>query len=510
MSEQIIKVKSLPGIKRDGTQFEGDNYVDGQWVRFDRGFPRKIGGYYSISKYLSEVSRALHAYTQNNLTYVHSGSASYLENFYIQNNSTSVIYNRTPASGFTASADNMWQFDVMRKSVGADNNKIIAQVAPNLLDITSTSAGAIFTGDLTATTALAAVTLPTDGDASGGIVVLHPYLFFYGVDGYVGWSVPGDPTDLSGTGSGAANVTGQKVLRGMPLRGGPGNSPSGLFWSADALIRCSFVGGDSIFQFDTISAESSLMGANAVIEYDGVFYWAGVDRFLMFNGVVREIPNMLNKNYFFDGLNYTYRQKVFAFKVPRFGEIWWCYPRGDATECTHAVIYNVREDTWYDTALPESGRSAATSPSVFRKPLLTGVLPNSSNKYKLWVHESGTDAIDGTQQQPILSFFETADFALPTTTGESRALTVRIVEPDFVQSGDIEAVVTGRFNARSQAVDSAALTIVANPTTAQEVIRFKDQRRLLRFRFTSNCIGGDYQTGQILAHVLPGDERAYG
>ena len=96
-----------------------------------------------------------------------------------------------------------------------------------------------------------------------------------------------------------------------------------------------------------------------MVDYDGVFYWIGTDRFLMFNGVVREVPNALNLNYFFDGLNYSQRQKVFAVKVPRFGEIWWMYPRGDAIECTHAIIYNVRENTWYDTPLPNGGRSAA-------------------------------------------------------------------------------------------------------------------------------------------------------
>ena len=38
--------------------------------------------------------------------------------------------------------------------------------------------------------------------------------------------------------------------------------------------------------------------------------------------VVREIENTLNVNWFFDNLNGAQRQKVFGFKVPRFGEIW--------------------------------------------------------------------------------------------------------------------------------------------------------------------------------------------
>jgi hypothetical protein len=243
MPENIIKIQSLPGIKRDGTRFEGDQYVDGQWVRFQRGLPRKIGGYRTINKYLSEVSRSMIGYSENNLTYVHSGSASKLQRFYIDdNNNTSVISDRTPASGFTADANNMWQFDVMHPYGAGETTKLIAQVATNLGSIVNRSTGALFYGDLTGSATLTQITLPTDGVADGGLVVLGPYLFFFGSGGYIGWSVAGSVTDLSGTGSGAINATGQKIVQGKALRGGAGNSPSGLFWSADSLIRASFVG----------------------------------------------------------------------------------------------------------------------------------------------------------------------------------------------------------------------------------------------------------------------------
>ena len=41
MPVQTTVLRSDPGIKRDGTKLEGNNYVDGQWVRFQRGLPRK-------------------------------------------------------------------------------------------------------------------------------------------------------------------------------------------------------------------------------------------------------------------------------------------------------------------------------------------------------------------------------------------------------------------------------------------------------------------------------------
>lgn len=539
MPEQVTKILSLPGIKRDGTKFEGDQYVDGQWVRFQRGLPRKIGGYRAINKYLREISRQLHEYTRNRLTYVHSGSANFVERFYIDGSiNTSVISNRTPTT-LVQDDDNMWQFDV-DTAAGLGGPQIVAQVAPNLNCICNSDGGQLFYGDLFGTGALTEVTnLPTGYSLTGGVVALHPYTFIFGDNGYVAWSVPGDPTDFTGAGSGAANITGQKLIRAMPLRGGPGNAPSGLFWSADALLRASYVGGEAIFQFDTISTQTSILSQNCPIEYDGIFYWIGTDRFLMFNGVVREMKNDMNINFFFDNLNMSQRQKVFAFKVPRFGEIWWCFPKDDSEEPNHAIIYNVREDTWYDTALPDGGRSAATFASVFPRPLMTGVAPvdntdtfriteasdqritEDSNprvtedsggvRYQLWVHETGVDAIDGQNIRPINSYFETADLSLPVMSQTNRALQVLMLEPDFVQSGDMTVEVMGRANARAPEVNGEPMIIYENPPTPQDqVIYFKTQRRELRFRFTSNVVGGDYQMGLVLAHLQPADGTVIG
>jgi len=591
MAENIVQIRSLPGIKRDGTRFEGDQYVDGQWVRFQRGLPRKIGGYRSINKFLRGLPRALAEYTQDLLTYVHAGSSDRLERFFIDSTfNTSVITDRTPTSGFTADDANMWQFATSYDTT--NGNQLVAQVAPNLNCICNSDGGELFIGNLLGTSVLTQVTtVPANFSATGGVATLPPYTFVFGNDGYAAWSVPNTPSDFTGSGSGNAYITGQKIVRAMPLRGGPGNSPSGLFWSADSLIRGTYVGGTPIFQFDTISTQSSILASNSVIEYDGIFYWIGTDRFLMFNGVVREVENNMNLNFFFDNLNYAQRQKVFAYKVPRFGEIWWCFPFGDSTEPNHAIIYNVRENTWYDTELPNDGRGAGLFPAVFSKPLLSGVAPQEAqafsvtvtaagtgyvvgntlavvggiglitteltvstvngtggitgvtitnagqystaptnpvsvtggagsaatftitydNPYKFWVHETGTDEIDGLTLNPIQSYFETADLCLPVTAQKNKALQALMIEPDFVQSGDMTVAVHGRANARSPEVETEAMTFPETPQTPQEqVVFFKTQRRQLRFRFESNAIGGDYQMGLILAHLQEGDGTTLG
>lgn len=592
-AEGIVRIISKPGIKRDGTVLEGDNYVDGAWVRFQRGLPRKIWGARTINKYLQGVIRQINAYTADGLTYVHGGSSGLLERFYIDTDgNTSVIIGRTPST-LTASADNMWQFAVDHSTAGA--LLLIAQCAPNLSQISNNSGGQLFYGDLFGTSALTELTvtpgeLPTGVSLTGGVVSLHPYTFIFGDAGYVAWSVAGDPTDYDSAGSGSANVTAQKIVAALPLRGGSGNAPSGLFWSLDSLIRVSFIGGTAIFQFDTISTESSILSQNSVIEYDGIFYWAGVDRFLLFNGVVREVPNDMNVNFFFDNLNWEQQQKVFVTKVPRFGEIWWCFPKGSSTEPNHAVIFNVRENTWYDTPLPQGGRSAGMYPTVFRKPLMAGVEPRAyiataaviadggasyvagdvltadggdfaipveitvdsvtvgvidavtitnagrytttpSNPvtfsggsgtgaemtltfvqpYNFWIHEVGLDLIDGTAMEPINSYFETAEISLPVSQQTNKAMHVALMEPDFVQSGDMTVQVVGRANARAPLVEDEAKVLVQTPSIPQEqVLYFKTQRRELRFRFGSNVIGGDYQMGVVLAHMQPGDSTVIG
>ena len=48
-----------PGIQRDGTNLDANFFNDGQHVRFQRGRPRKIGGYRAIVSTLTGPNRAV-------------------------------------------------------------------------------------------------------------------------------------------------------------------------------------------------------------------------------------------------------------------------------------------------------------------------------------------------------------------------------------------------------------------------------------------------------------------
>ena len=73
MTANVISLNIKPGIQRDGTEFDAPCYVNGQWVRFQRGRPRKMGGYKGIFQNASGISRGMIMSSDNGLNYVYSG-----------------------------------------------------------------------------------------------------------------------------------------------------------------------------------------------------------------------------------------------------------------------------------------------------------------------------------------------------------------------------------------------------------------------------------------------------
>jgi hypothetical protein len=394
-------------------------------------------------------------------------------------------------TGFTSNNNNLWQFDSLFEASGTNQQFLLAHPGQNLAEIDSTVNTPVLGGDINATSLtpigvftatgstnttstitldainslVAAGQLVTDsaGDippgttvvsitttavvlsaaatgttasntftfdnqvsVSGGVITLHPYVFVYGNNGLIRNSAAGDINDWVSADANETNVASTKIVKGLPVRGGS-NSPSGLFWALDSLIRVSYApttitaGGTPTtfyWRYDVISSQTSIMSSQCVIEYDGIYYWIGVDRFLLYNGVVKEIPNTFNQNYFFDNLNYAQRQKIYANKVPRYGEIWWFYPRGDSTECNDAIVYNVRENCWYDAGEALGARrSAGYFSQVFPYPINTGWEINAEGGVDQFdIIDAGSGYTDGTYPYEVLENVDGNITAIATIT----------------------------------------------------------------------------------------------
>ena len=470
MTAKVFALDTQPGIQRDGTLFDKAFYVDGQWVRFQRGRPRKIGGFREISCDISGISRGIYVNAQNGFNQIFNGYNNGLQTLTINNNGVGAGIVDFTLSNFTKSDLNLWQFDSFFDVSGTGQQSLLAHPGQNLGQIdndqntpvligdmtgSTMSQIGVFTDSVTTTNGLNTVTLATANpliaagqtisgtgipsgttivsvvsttitmsanatasatvtatfnnnvSVSGGVVVLHPYIFVYGNYGLIKNSSAGNANDWVSADANEVNVAGTKIVKGLPVRGGS-NAPSGLFWSLDSLIRVSFVGGvgtpAQYWRYDIITSQSSILSSQSVIEYDGIYYWCGVDRFLLYNGVVKEIPNQMNQNWFFDNLNYSQRQKVWATKVPRFGEIWWFYPRGDSEECNDCIIYNVRENVWYDAGQADGARrSAGYFSQVFRFPInASSDIDDVGGIAVVSISDPGSGYTDGTYSfQPL-------------------------------------------------------------------------------------------------------------
>lgn len=478
MANEPSKIFTLfvkPGIKRDGTRFEADEYNDGKWVRFQRGKAKKIGGYRQMFASPTGIPRGMITNSLNGVNYIYAGSNGGVEVFntgtdqgvgvgpfpvefsntfaviqvnvspktiHVHGNYVSTFPNPTtfwayntsgvrtnyttdttptynapgnytelhlvsvtglPTTGtfeiyvpnlFATSNQHLWQFDIAYDSTGSGASKLLAHPGHNLDNIDSGINSSLYAGNFLPdpTTNIYTLTQVIDStgstptylpiDVSGGVVVLHPFVFVYGNYGLLRNNnvIFNSPTanvqtfsDWNGTLANEVNVTAGKIVRGFPIRGGT-SSPSGLFWATDSLVRVSFTGTAPYYwRYDTVSNQTSIMSSSSVVEMDGTFFWMGVDRFYLYNGGVKVLPNDKNVNYLFDNINFNARQKVWATKVPRYNEIWFFYPRGTATECTDCIIFNVKDNIWYDAGQAEGARrSCGYVTEVFPRPIWAG------------------------------------------------------------------------------------------------------------------------------------------
>jgi len=459
-----------PGIKRDGTVFESREFSDGEWCRFQRGTPKKMGGYRELFATFTGIPRGMITNSFNGVNYVFVGNEYGLEVFttgttfgvgsgpltvnilpgyapftlvsntvsqfvvatdvtaafpagmkVIFNNSaatqttvisssytapnTTVIVTTSSIVGspttvslydqtYTPDPNLLWQFDLQYSPAGG-SLQVLAHPGQNLVNIDNAIQTQVLIGGLlpNASNQWNFQGLADTGGQNptyrpimvdGGVCVLYPFTFVYGSDGFIANNNVDTNTtlttynqqtitDWNGATSNQVNMAPSKIVKGIPVRGGT-NSPSGLFWATDSLIRVSFTGAAPLYwRYDIISSQISTISSSCFVESDGIFYWMGVDRFYQYNGAVSVLPNDKNVNWLFDNLNFVQRQKVWATKVPRYNEIWFFYPRGDATECTDAIIYNVKDKIWYDAgSAVGSRRSCGYTTEVFPTPIWAG------------------------------------------------------------------------------------------------------------------------------------------
>lgn len=513
----IDPIHSELGIQRDGTRYDSKNYIDGQWCRFYEGDPRKIGGYEVVDNGTTEIVRNLFTVPRPNRIDLYIGRASTLSFLTINlDGIAGVEIDRTPTSGFIPHNNNTWSFDLFTESTaGVTSSVIVAGINHSVNDISSTFEGPIFTGEIGAITPLVQI-LDTNSDpvvCSGGIIYIAPLLVAYGNDGLMRWSNEssiGTWRPLNDADPPYLIVANTKIVHAERTRGG--DTPILLLWSLNSLVRATYVPSTTTpaapptFTYSVIEDTISIISAGSVVKYNQMFFWIGTDQFYFYNGIVQKLPNIMNNDWFFDNVNLASRSKIWGMAVPRFKEIWWFYPRGDATECNAVIIYNIESQSWYDTLL---NRSAGVQTSIFPYPIMAdnntirSIVDNEFvDTYPIWIHEKGYDRVQNNNIYAIDSYFETHRFDLWSGDGSTtNFIRNRRIAPDFVQIGDMTATINGQTYPKSPVVSEGPYTFT--PTT--EKIDFATQAGIVSFKFRSNEAGGFYQGGKMLYFYDIGD-----
>ena len=79
MTKKVFALDTKSGIQRDGTVLDKQFYNDGEWVRFQRGRPRKVGGYRQMTNQITGYSRGIYLDSENGVNRVFNGYSGGLQ-----------------------------------------------------------------------------------------------------------------------------------------------------------------------------------------------------------------------------------------------------------------------------------------------------------------------------------------------------------------------------------------------------------------------------------------------
>lgn len=532
MSEyQKLIVESLPGIDRDNTEYSTQFYTDGQWVRFYQGKPRKINGSriiasgdteiirtLSLAPYtLSETAAELEGISDRGQYLLYVGRRQSVTLLTLNNNFvTSPEISRTPAS--LPDLNIVWEFTYITTTVGELNaNYIIAHANPNGDSINGTLEGEIYFGVVNDSSPLERLDIDQElsASASGGVIVINEIIVTYGNDGYIKWCEPGNI--LSWPATNIQAIASSKIIEMKTARSS--GIPSALCWTTNSLIEIKYNGTSNTWDINIIEDSISILSKRSVVKNNSTYVWQGTNQTYIYNGVVNELQNNLNKQYLFGNLNYEQREKVFGFVNKQWNEIWFLVPLNNSEENNHAFIYNDKLNTHYDTAI---NKTCCAQSQLYPYPIMADsvAIPNystlpppgeqPSKVYVIRAHEVGLNNVEWSNTFAINSYFTTKIFTLfdPNQFGinalqnDYNILGMRI-EPDFLQNQILNLKINGKAYPNSVSYYSP----IKSFNSSDEKLDFNFNARLISFTFQSNVLNGFYQLGKTILDYKIGAQR---
>lgn len=277
---------------------------------------------------------------------------------------------------------------------------------------------------------------------------------------------------------------GNELLWGRALRGGV----SIILSDTDAFAM-QYTGDDFVHAYRKLGAGNGLKGPNAAAVYDGRAYWMSSNKFMMFDGFVKMIPNMIDvRDYVFDDFNEVQSDKVVCGINENYQEVWFLYPSSGSDEVDRYVIVSLNDFSWSIGTLDRTSWSAA---KIFGFPVAVDA---SGYLYK---HEFGVDA-DGAAMN---SYAETA----PLDIGDGDvSMDIFGIIPDFDNLAGTVSLYLMTKDKPSEAATSNGPYAITTATTREDT---RADGRQVGVKMVSNEVSGNWRLGAVRIDVKPAGGR---
>lgn len=398
-----IKLEWGPGVVRAGTVYQTPTgrFYDANLMRFDGQVRKPMKGWATgLSGTLAGNPRAAYAWRENDLdNFAAFGTHSKL---YAHDGTT--LDDITP-SGFVAGDANSstWTLDSFGEILIAcnDANQTIYEWQPG---------GG---GDATVIT--------NSPDALATVVTEERFIFALGADGdprRVAFPNGEFRTQWTPTSTNRARQiliqSSGALMCGSKVSGGT------LLWTNLDVHFARYIGLPDVYQIKRAGSECGIVGKHAFVAVDQLAYWMGLDSFWIWAGYAEKLPCEISDDVF-KNINRTHRHKVWCWHNSADSEIWFFYPRGAATECSHAAIYVYGSQPHWNHV--ELARVAGFAAGTFSWPVMV------TSAGAMLKHEFGY-SYDSAERYVLSGPFEIAN-------GGALLLIDEII-PDEITQGDCE------------------------------------------------------------------------
>jgi hypothetical protein len=185
----------------------------------------------------------------------------------------------------------------------------------------------------------------------------------------------------------ATNTAGDLILQttgyivcGKRVQGGV------LIWTETDLHQLTYLGPPLVYGVQKLADNAGVFSPYAIHSSSEITIWLNRGGFWIYDGYARPVQNCPIQDRVMRTVDWSQEGLIYSGGNSEFGEVWWWCPSksGASGECGYYVIYNYRDNVWYDS-LASSGitRNAWVDKNVWNSPIAIDPSDNT-----IYTHEN--------------------------------------------------------------------------------------------------------------------------